>query len=179
MIKTKTDLLNELIHKQKKDVYYAKKLTYRDMNRIVKYIDKPIFGNECSIWLGYISCLGKDNNNYYINFFFRDKKVGLHRLLYSNFVGNIESNEYIRFSCENQGKCCNINHFIKYSSNDNNSNNSDDDKDDNTDNDDDGDRDRDNGDNKDDGDDKKDRKKKDKNKGLQKKASLSDFTVTF
>ena len=177
MIKNKTDLLNELMHKQKKDVYYAKKLTYRDMNRIVKYIDKPIFGEECSIWLGYISCLGKDNNNFYINFFFRDKKVGLHRLLYSNFVGNIESNEYIRFSCENQGKCCNINHFIKYSSNDNNSNNSDDNDNSNSDDNDDNDGDRDGEEDK--KEDNKDRKKKDKNKGLQKKASLSDFTVTF
>ncbi len=120
MNKSKTDILNELINKQRKDVYYAKKLTYRDLNRIVKYVDKSLFGEECCIWKGYISCLGKDLNNFYINFFFKDKKVGLHRLLYSNYVGNIDNNEYVRFSCENIGKCCNINHFIKYSTNDNN-----------------------------------------------------------
>jgi hypothetical protein len=118
MNKSKSDILNELIQKQRKDVYYAKKLTYRDLNRIVKYVDKSLFGDECCIWKGYISCLGKDLNNFYINFFFKDKKVGLHRLLYSNYVGNIENNEYVRFSCENVGKCCNINHFIKYSTND-------------------------------------------------------------
>jgi hypothetical protein len=119
MNKSKSDILNELINKQRKDVYYAKKLTYRDLNRIVKYVDKSLFGKECCIWKGYISCLGKDLNNFYINFFFKDKKVGLHRLLYSNYVGNIENNEYVRFSCENIGKCCNINHFIKYSTNEN------------------------------------------------------------
>ncbi len=122
MNKSKTDILNELINKQRKDVYYAKKLTYRDLNRIVKYVDKSLFGEECCIWKGYISCLGKDLNNFYINFFFKDKKVGLHRLLYSNYVGNIDNNEYVRFSCENIGKCCNINHFIKYSTNDNDNN---------------------------------------------------------
>jgi hypothetical protein len=132
MNKSKSDILNELIQKQRKDVYYAKKLTYRDLNRIVKYVDKSLFGEECCIWKGYISCLGKDLNNFYINFFFKDKKVGLHRLLYSNYVGNIENNEYVRFSCENIGKCCNINHFIKYSTNenDNENDNKDDNKDD-------------------------------------------------
>lgn len=126
MNKSKTDILNELILKQRKDVYYAKKLTYRDINRIVKYVDKSLFGEECCIWKGYISCLGKDNNNFYINFFFKDKKVGIHRLLYSNYVGNIDNNEYVRFSCDNIGKCCNINHFIKYSTNENNENNGED-----------------------------------------------------
>ncbi len=123
MNKSKSDILNELINKQRKDVYYARKLTYRDLNRIVKYVDKSLFGEECCIWKGYISCLGKDLNNFYINFFFKDKKVGLHRLLYSNFIGNIDNNEYVRFSCNNIGKCCNINHFIKYSTNENDGNN--------------------------------------------------------
>lgn len=108
----KNDILNELLKNQKKDVYYANKLTYRDLNRITKYIDKSIFDKECCIWKGYISTM--NNNNHYINFFFKDKKVNLHKLLYSNFIGTINKNEYIKFTCENPGKCCNINHLIKY-----------------------------------------------------------------
>jgi hypothetical protein len=87
-------------------------LTYSDLNRIIKYIDKSIFDKECCIWKGYISTM--NNNNHYINFFFKDKKVNLHKLLYYNFIGTINKNEYIKFTCENQGKCCNINHLIKY-----------------------------------------------------------------
>jgi len=34
--------------------------------------------------------------------------------LYANFVGNINDNEYLKFSCDNRGKCCNINHLVKY-----------------------------------------------------------------
>ncbi len=117
---TKLDLLNELIATQRKDVYYAKKLTYKDLNRIVKYIDKSMFGEECSIWKGYVSCPNVDNPNYYINFFFKNKKVGLHRLLYLNFVGDITSNDFIKYTCINQGKCCNVNHFVKFSSDKNN-----------------------------------------------------------
>ena len=40
--------------------------------------------------------------------------MALHRLLYANFVGNINDNEYLKFSCDNRGKCCNINHLVKY-----------------------------------------------------------------
>ena len=50
----------------------------------------------------------------YVNFYFKDKKVALHRILYHNFIGLINDGEYLKFTCENRGKCCNINHFIKY-----------------------------------------------------------------
>ena len=50
----------------------------------------------------------------YINFYFRGKKIALHRLLYINFIGNLDDDEYIKFSCTNKGKCCNLNHLIKY-----------------------------------------------------------------
>jgi len=114
MSKSKSNLLNELVEKQLKNVYYANKLTYRDLNRLTKYIDHSIFTDKCCIWNGYISETGVDNKNYYINFFFKDKKVSLHRLLYTNFVGVINANEYIRVVCKNKGKCCCINHFVKF-----------------------------------------------------------------
>jgi hypothetical protein len=111
----KNDILNELIDKQKKDVYFNKKLSYRDLNRIIKYIDISIFGNECCIWNGYISSTQQEKNHY-INFFFKNKKTNLQKLLYVNYVGKIDKRDYIKYSCKNGGKCCNINHFIKISS---------------------------------------------------------------
>jgi len=109
----KNDLQNELIDKQKKDVYYSKKLSYRDLNRITKYIDKSLFGKECCIWNGYIS-KSINKKSYYINFFFKNKKTCLQKLLYQNYVGQLNSREYIKYTCENGGKCCNINHLIKH-----------------------------------------------------------------
>lgn len=109
----KNDLLNELIDKQKKDVYYLKKLSYRDLNRITKYIDKSIFGEECCLWNGYIS-KSINEKSYYINFFFKNKKICLQKLLYQNYVGELNKREYIKYTCENGGKCCNINHLIKH-----------------------------------------------------------------
>ncbi len=49
-----------------------------------------------------------------LNFYFRNKKVALHRLLYSNFVAPLDSSEYLKFNCDNKGICCNINHYEKY-----------------------------------------------------------------
>ncbi len=107
----KNNILNELIDKQRKNVYYSKKLSYRDLNRITKYIDKSIFGDECCIWNGYIT---NADNNYYVNFFFKNKKTNLQKLIYINYVGQLDNKEYVKYSCENPGKCCNINHMIKY-----------------------------------------------------------------
>ena len=52
--------------------------------------------------------------NIYINFYFNKKKIALHRLLYINYVEDVSPNEYIKFLCDNKGKCCNINHMKKY-----------------------------------------------------------------
>ena len=50
----------------------------------------------------------------YINFYFKNKKVALHRLLYSNYVSPLTIHEYLKFSCENKGVCCNVTHYKKY-----------------------------------------------------------------
>lgn len=108
-------LLNELMTKQLKNVPASKRLRYKDLTRIAKHIDSSIFAKvKCSIWNGYITNMNNSKKGIYINFYFKQKKVALHRLLYYNFVGNIEENEYLKFSCESKGKCCNINHLIKY-----------------------------------------------------------------
>ena len=43
----------------------------------------------------------------------------MHRLLYENYIGNINEDDYIKFTCINKGKCCNVNHLKKFSYNKN------------------------------------------------------------
>lgn len=107
-------VLRELLSKQLKNIDLDKKLQFGDIKRIAKYLKESIFSNKCSIWSGYITNVNKDNKGTYINFYFKEKKVALHRLLYLNFIGELKDNEYLKFSCENKGKCCNINHFSKH-----------------------------------------------------------------
>ena len=106
-------ILIELIQNQNKIVINNKKLLYNDLKRISKYLSTSIFGEECSLWNGYITVIKNDNKNSYINFYYCGKKYSLHRLLYANYVGDIDNSEYIKFKCINKGKCCNINHFYK------------------------------------------------------------------
>ena len=109
------NLLSELANRQNKNIPVSKRFQYTDLKRITKYLKSSIFDNdECSIWTGYITNLNNASKGVYINFYFRGKKIALHRLLYINFVGNLDNDEYIKFSCHNKGKCCNINHLIKY-----------------------------------------------------------------
>jgi hypothetical protein len=129
----KNNILTELLNKQLKDVDPNKKLTYKDFVRILKNINSSLFcENFCSIWTGYVvndttgtknnkidknidNYSEKENKSSYINFYFKQKKVSLHRLLYINFIGPLQDNEYLKFSCRNRGKCCNITHLIKMS----------------------------------------------------------------
>jgi CRISPR/Cas system-associated endoribonuclease Cas2 len=103
--------LQELIDKQLKNVDFEHKLSYSDMKRICKNLKKSIFNknDECAIWGGYIT--NNKNGKQYINFYFKKKKVALHRLLYINYIGNVNSSEYLKLSCTNSGKCCSINHL--------------------------------------------------------------------
>ena len=111
----KKNLLNELMTKQLKNITPSKRLRYKDLTRIAKNLSSTIFGEDtCSIWDGYVTNVNNEKKGVYINFYFKQKKVALHRLLYSNFVGQIEDDEYLKFSCDNRGKCCNINHLVKY-----------------------------------------------------------------
>ncbi len=113
--KNSNEIFKELIKKQLPDVPSQWKLNINDMKRICKYIDTSIFDKRvCCIWNGYITNMNNSNKGTYVNFYFRNKKVALHRLLYSNFVAPLDSSEYLKFNCDNKGICCNINHYEKY-----------------------------------------------------------------
>lgn len=109
------EIFNELVAKQRKNISSDRKLQIKDIKRIAyklsESIDHPL---ECSIWNGYITHNKNIIKGSYINFYFRKKKVALHRLLYINYVGNIGANEYLKFTCESKGNCCNIRHIAKF-----------------------------------------------------------------
>ena len=105
------NFFQELIQNQRKIISPDKKFNLNDLKRISTYLTKSIFSNECCIWNGYITQF--KNDTFYINFYFNGKKVALHRLLYNNFIDDLEDSEYLKYTCENKGKCCNLNHFKK------------------------------------------------------------------
>jgi hypothetical protein len=112
---SKNKILVELINNQIDDIDNKKKLDVRSLQRISRNIDNSIFGDKCVIWQGYITYI-ESTNVHYVNFFFDGKKHALHRLLYLNFIGDVKANEYLKYSCNNKGKCCNINHIYKINS---------------------------------------------------------------
>ncbi len=108
-------LFIELLSNQVKNIPCNQRLQYDDLKRITKYIDSSIFDeNLCCLWTGYITNAKSNNKGTYINFYFRKKKVALHRLLYINYIGSLSKDEYLKFSCDNKGKCCNIHHMNKF-----------------------------------------------------------------
>lgn len=112
--------LKELLTKQLKNISPSKKLSYGDIIRISKFLNISIFDKQrCSLWNGYVTNEKNKTKGTYINFYFNKKKIALHRLLYINYIGDISNEEYIKFSCEHKGKCCNINHMKKYTYNKN------------------------------------------------------------
>lgn len=108
-------IFEELIINQIDHVPIEWKLNISDMKRICKYVENSIFDeNLCCIWKGYVTNLNNTNKGTYVNFYFKNKKVALHRLLYSNYVEPLDASDYLKFKCANKGICCNINHYEKY-----------------------------------------------------------------
>ena len=118
MSKFNDKVLSELLSKQLNKVDKNKRLDYKDIKRLSKYLTDSIFQKDkCVLWTGYITNKNNFEKGVYINFYFRNKKYALHRLLYVNFIGNLYDDEYLRFTCENKGCCCNVNHLYKIEKN--------------------------------------------------------------
>jgi hypothetical protein len=106
--------MTEMLRRQLHTVQSDKKLRADDIRRICEWISSSIFEKvRCSLWNGYITNDKHTHKWRYVNFYFNCKKVPLHRLLYINFVENLEDTEYIRYDCPNKGVCCNINHMTR------------------------------------------------------------------
>jgi len=122
----KKNIIKELLNNRITTCPQDYKLSDSDIIKISNNIDKSIFNkNECSIWKGYITN-NKNSRREYINYKINNKNKVLHRILYNNYVSELKKNEYIKFICNNKGKCCNINHLKKIKNkvkNNNNNNN--------------------------------------------------------
>lgn len=113
----KNKLLTELCVKQRKNTNEKYHLELNDLTRFLKYVNTSIFNtSECVIWEGYLT---KCNNNKscYVNYYLKGRKLALHRILYINFIGDLDDKQYLKYSCDNPGKCCNIQHFTKVNPN--------------------------------------------------------------
>lgn len=126
--------IGELMQNQLKTISPARRLLYKDLVRISKFLSTSLWDkNSCCMWLGYVTSSKHSRKGSYITFFYRNKKVALHRILYDNFVGELDDNHYLKFTCENvenRGRCCNIYHMVKHKYNvneaDDNTNNTND-----------------------------------------------------
>lgn len=115
-MRTNNEKIKDMVEKQLKDINNHKKLSFNEIKRICRNLpnDVTIFDNDkCCIWNGSVANSKNHKKGMYVNFYYRGKKVALHRLLYNNYVENIKEDEYIKYTCKNKGVCCNINHMIK------------------------------------------------------------------
>ncbi len=112
---SKNKILIELVNNHKQNIENEKKLDVKSLQRISRNVEGSLFEDKCILWQGYITYISS-TDVHYINFFFNGKKHALHRLLYLNFIGDVKKNEYLKYTCNNKGKCCNINHIIKINS---------------------------------------------------------------
>jgi len=113
MVVSKNKLLIEMVNNQNQDIDSNKKLEIKDIHRICRNLTHSIFDeSKCSIWQGYITKI-QSTGTQYVNFFYKTKKCALHRLLYINYIGELNKNEYLRFKCSNKGICCNLSHIEK------------------------------------------------------------------
>lgn len=121
-LQDKTIILKELINCQRLRIDTDKKLKKSDIKRISNYLDGSVFDeHNCTLWQGYVTNKNNKKKGSYVNFYFNKKKVALHRLLYLNYVDELDSQEYLKFTCDNPGKCCNVNHLSKFKYSMNNS----------------------------------------------------------
>jgi len=107
----KNKVYEKLIKNQINNIDSKDKLSLLDLKRLADNLLNDIFGSECCFWGGPI--ITNLNNKSYISFFHNGKKISIHRILYKNYINKLENNEYLKYTCENQGICCCLNHFYK------------------------------------------------------------------
>ena len=111
-------IYKDMIEKQLPNIQ-ENKLTNSDILRISNKLNENIFTDNCVIYNG---TYYRRNNKYYIPFYYKYKKISLTRILFINYVEEINSNFYIKYTCNNKGLCCCLSH-MKLSKKNNLSNN--------------------------------------------------------
>jgi hypothetical protein len=102
------DYINNIIN----NVPEQYKIDNHEVNRLTSHIEGDIFNSdECVLWNGYVT--QSKSNSVHVNYIIRGKKTSLSRLLYMNYVGKLEPNNYIKYNCSNPGICCNLKHMYR------------------------------------------------------------------
>lgn len=105
------DNIPDLLRNQRKNIKISGnygKMSFYDIKRFDKYTGGNVFGDDCVKYYG-------DLKDYKTSIFsYRGKKVSLYRLLYHNFIGDINRRDKLCLECPNKPLCCNINHIKKY-----------------------------------------------------------------
>ena len=101
-------LRNLLSHQRKNipDIGLYGKLLFDDMKRIDLFIsgDPIVDVKNCCLFTG-------RRKNDYCYFSYRGRKTSIIRLMYHNFIEDINPLHRIKHTCENKGVCCNLNHI--------------------------------------------------------------------
>jgi hypothetical protein len=89
----------------------SRKLAYNDIIRIESNIgDGDIFNNDnnCILWKNNFSDV---NGRKKIFYHLHKRKHLLQKILYYNYVNEIDSKQRIKYKCDNEGLCCTISHI--------------------------------------------------------------------
>jgi len=87
------------------DVGNYGKLDFHDIKRLDTYIKGNIFvGDKCCLYTGEIK-------KKYSTISYNGKKVSVLRLLYHNYIDDINHEDNLEYLCDNPGICCNLRHF--------------------------------------------------------------------
>ena len=123
------DTFSLMLKNQRKDigVYNRyKKINYKSLLRLSRNLPTTTnpFGNDCCKYNGEIIMRSRENKRkkfldvglyYYPVFTYNGNKLSLLRLLYHNFIGDLEDNDinYVFTTTCGYCDCCNINHICK------------------------------------------------------------------
>lgn len=81
------------------------RLCHSEILRMSKTCGNYYKKDKCMAFKGHVK-------NYILEFSYKGNKTSLYRILYHNFIGEIEPSDRIILTCNNFG-CCNLDHLIK------------------------------------------------------------------
>lgn len=103
------DRLIQMKRNQRKNILTVGKygkMTFDDIKRIERHLRGDIFSDVCCFYMGEI----KKN---YATISYKNYKVSVQKLLYINYINDLNESDKLILKCENNGICCSLKHIIK------------------------------------------------------------------